>query len=181
MYRAALVLLLVLLPGTAALAAEPIKIKVGLDVQFDNKAVESEALSFLSRELRSLGDVEMVDSAAEVVIHAAGAGDDRIALSTTVLRVHNELFLRLGIDLALQRGAKKLKRVITDEQWAFMRLVVGSEDLLGQWVNLSTRATLKETCTRLVAQIDSDSLQKQREWRDELRKADEAAFGHSHN
>jgi hypothetical protein len=156
--------------GLAATAAPTLaqparKIKIGLDVQFDNKDIQAEAMSYLSRELRSLGDVELVTSGANLVIHALGAGDDAIAISTVVERVyHEEWFQKVGIEIMLARG-KILKHdeEIPAEVWKGVKGFVGQSDILGQWVQLTKRRELKDSCIGLVAQIDTQALSKQRE------------------
>ena len=151
--------------ATSAEAEATNKIKIGLDIQFDNKDIEAEATSYLSRELRSLGDVELVTSGAELVIHVTGAGEDTLALSTVVERgYHGDWFQKVGIEIMLARG-KILKEgeEIPDVTWKGASRFVGTSDILGQWANLTTRRTLKEACTGLVAHIDTNALSKQRE------------------
>jgi hypothetical protein len=157
-------LIILALRSPAALAQPSPKIKVGLAVEFGNKDIEAEATSYLSRELRGLGDVEIVTSGAEVIVSVVGAGEDTLALSTVVERpYHGDWFQKLGIEIELQRG-KILKdgQEIREDVWKSAKRFVGESDLLGQFVNLTTRRGLKDACVSLVAHIDTVALSKQR-------------------
>lgn len=166
----ALLLALAIVPSVGL--AQSAKIRVGVLVEFDNKDIESEVTSYLSRELRSLGDVEVVTSGADLIVSVVGAGEDTLALSTVIERAHHgEWVQRFGIEIALTRG-KFLKegQDLPDETWKLARRFIGESDLLGQFANLTTRKTLKDTCVTLVAHIDTAAFSQQRARMAEIKK-----------
>lgn len=150
-----------------AQTGDPKPVRVHLEVDVDDEALRSELESYIGRELRALGDVALVsDSTFALQVQVLAIGLDPIALSTVVFRARGtDLTRRALIEVVLQNGKLLPERQhLPEEVWAKVSRTVGSGDLLGQWVNLVSRAQLKALCERLVADIDSRAIRTQREW-----------------
>lgn len=150
-----------------AQTGDPKPVRVHLEVDAEDEVLRSELESYISRELRALGDVALVsDSTFALQVQVLATGQDPVALSTVVLRARGtDLTRRALVEVVLQNGKLLPERQhLPEEVWAKISRTVGSGDLLGQWVNLVSRLQLKSLCERLVADIDTRAVRTQREW-----------------
>ena len=146
------------------------KIKVALVVNSPTPQLSNEIRSFASRELRSLGDVEVGDESVlessggyGLVVQIIAVGDQNVAYSATAVRRYGtEQITRWSL-------VSLLNRDLTDEQWDFVHRDFGEIDLLGQWVHATPRGQLRESFASLIAQLDSVALGNERKRKAHIR------------
>jgi hypothetical protein len=144
------------------------RIQIVIDADDD---IKDEVSSYLMREFRSLGDVEGVESNPQFTVRVVAlrlrnvAGQaNGIALSVVVARPAPLDMIRSYYLKPLDERALK----------AFNQLINGSEFIEGHYLQIGGKDDLESVCKKVVAKIDSNSLERMRktfqEYKDSFKK-----------
>ena len=170
--------LICVLLGSAPIRAEQkgypkYSTKVRLVVASEDTSLKAEATSYLSRELRSLGDVIIVDKDAEwelkvvalKLLYENGKGYDGYVISMVVLKAFREDVMNLMLKMfSIEDNAKK----------NIIGLTSGLSKWKANWVVIEPPNNLRRGCEGLVAIFDSQHLEEDRKsWQstiDEMKK-----------
>lgn len=137
--------------------------------------------SYIKRELRSLGDVKIVESAPfyEIQILANSLlnknGDiTGVALSTIFIKPYNVMDLKDATILSLQQkdlishaGVQEIERIF--EYWDQAGMV-NINEYKGHILFIGADNDLKELCEKIVADFDNDCLELPRQLKEKLKE-----------
>jgi hypothetical protein len=147
-------------------------IRVQVSVEAENETLTSKIVSYLNRELRSLGDVVVTDHEPQYKLYivalegefTSGTQTGAIALSTV-----------LTMALKETTGGRMVKQLLEykGSEWAFV-LIEDERLFLHLWVQTGGTKDLRSLCETIVATIDSKYFEAaRRDWQtsqDELSK-----------
>lgn len=147
-------------------------VRVQVVVQVDNESIKRKIVSYVSRELRSLGDVVVTDHEPRYIIDilalegafVSGKPTGTIALSTV-----------LSEPLKETAQGKLLRQVLESKGWEWILVYVKDDNLyVTHWVQSGDTKDLRSLCETLVAWMDSQQFETRRRiWQasqDELSK-----------
>jgi hypothetical protein len=158
--------------------------RVRLDIDVEPNDFKSELTSYLSRELRALGDITIVQDNPTYFVHVLGfdttlrsgarAGYTFAAVGGMLM--NREYVLNMGeLELKLQ-GLQGKKPSAAFE--GFAESISGYRQVLYFQIFTTSVDGLRSTCEKLVAALDTSAFQPRRTshqmWQDVLRKANEA-------
>ena len=147
-------------------------VRVQVSVSAKNEIVKSKIVSFISRELRSLGDVSVTDHEPQYILLIVALEAEFVSGTTT-----GDIALSTVLTKPLKESAqgKLLKKFLEykGSEWIFVFLEDQSL-FLEHWVQTGGAKDLRSLCETLVTQIDLKYLEAdRRNWqasRDELSK-----------
>jgi len=156
------------------------KVRLGISAR---EEIKNEVYSYLSRELRSLGDVKLIENdpnwtwsiqvVAMQVKNRAGY-DIAVAFSVVIEKRYNVVeLLLLAVQHVFQISSeewdelKKTKRMI-DLEKAFTMLSGSQSDIRGHWLRVGDTEDVQRLCKMIVADFDAEHLKKDRETWQEL-------------
>ena len=166
--------LILVSPGgvvSAQAEQQSFSVRVQVSVQAENESVTSKIVSYVSRELRSLGDVVVTDHEPKfrlrilaVELFASGTPTGSIAFATVLIKPFKESAQGQTLKVILENK---------DSEWAFAYFK--DKDLfITHWVHNGATKDLRSLCEDPVAKIDSQYIEpERRDWqasRDELSK-----------
>src|ERR1044072_8453515 len=141
--------------------------KVWVDVKGTDSA-KAEALSFISRELRSLKDVDIVESNPEYAI--------RLTVHTVKMTNGYEggyaysIVISEPFNIGLFDAALEMKWVNQDAANVFTDICARQEELIFHALWISGMDGLRKTCEEPVAGFDSQPLEKRRKARRQVQE-----------
>lgn len=138
--------------------------RVALDVACQNDSLRTQIISFVSRELRSLRDVDITDdnpsfkiSIVAIAVALKSGYEAGYAFSIVVTSPLGDWSWALAKDLKPESKAVIAKLLAEQESLEDHRLLVGSFD------------NLRQDLTRFIAKFDTDKLEPRRRWRQQLK------------
>lgn len=148
--------------------------KVKVDVSA-NDNINGEIVSYLSRELRSLGDVIVVDEKPDWTISIValeltnkGGNNTGVALSILILSKPHSPLIEMGIN-DLYR-LKKINKFEMDSLQQMINIDFGLvTEYEGHWLRTGSPDNLRDICNGIVADFDSKYLEPTREYFQKLK------------
>jgi hypothetical protein len=137
---------------------KPYSCRVSLYVSAKNDSFKGKIESYISRELRSLGDVTVTDDKPDWVLYILALetyikGEQKagVILSTTVLKPFNNKLL-------LNMVNEKFKEVVS-------KSTSGILEHRDNWLQIGSPSNLRSICNEIVADFDSQWIKPEREHR----------------
>jgi hypothetical protein len=128
------------------------KVKVSVEGE---ESVNSSVSSYLNRELRSLGDVELVDKDHEweisvliLATRSVGGQNMGFVLSTVIIPTFSNQWLR--------------EYLIPKYQDLVLNITSGLSYYPKQWINIGGTKDIQEICKRIIANFDTTCLEENR-------------------
>jgi hypothetical protein len=154
--------------ASAQITAAPVKqITVSLAVSAPD-SIKDKAISFLMRELRALGDIEVIDAGAAFRIEVVALDlwrpskvNEGYAVSTTVAKPVRLTTLET-LKFLVQQGQRSNAEYDAGLHRATERDTAGAVRILGHYLQIAPAEGLAELCEDLVATIDGGVFEMER-------------------
>lgn len=161
-----LTLLCLLLPSSSSAEERTLpkfSARVELSVS-SSEQITGEGTSYLSRELRSLPDVTIVEqdpdwlmSVVALEVKTKGGYTAGVAISIVILKPYKTAPLKVVVG-PLTPDKEKLVDMATTDLYSYQ----------GQWLRTGASSELKELCQGIIADFDSKHLDKDRKFHQEM-------------
>lgn len=135
---------------------------VGVDVS-GNDSVKNRVVSYVGRELRSLGDVTVANDHPDYELSLIVLKTSNIQGFNTGYTIGTSVSTKFYNQYVVQAAQQKYKKVVSSST---SNLYIFTESYL----NTGSPKELRKICRQIVANFDTDVLQKQRDMVDKLNK-----------
>lgn len=151
---------------------------VELDITAD-KEITNEVYSYISRELRSIGDVKLVEENPDWVINVVAMQTENIAGHSTgvvfsvvvVTELHSVSILLEIVKWAFGISPKELKETMyIGLENAFTAVTAGHSEIRAHWLRVGSTEHVQRICQGIVADFDTEHLKIAREMHKEMTK-----------